>query len=229
MPHESPESVAAEGEAIFRRGSVRPISQENGELCYHVGTSPAQLVTLRAQGAPACTCGASGENACVHIAAASLRAEEDGSLRLLRQTRELTLGQDMLSALSRAMPGGESVRITPCVRLFDDGRVGFGLALGQERPYAVRSVTDLLSCYAYGEPLTLSSRFTYQPRSMRFSKDDEALLAMLLSHIPPRPLDEENEDDEERAFRPPVEGRFVPLSGAFCKACCGFLRRGPSC
>ncbi|MDD3410489.1 MAG: SNF2-related protein, partial [Eubacteriales bacterium] len=92
---------------------------------------------------------------------------------------------------------------------------------------AVKSVVDLLSCYAYGQPLALSPKFTYQPQLMRFSKDDEAMLAMLMSHIPLRPQDEENEDDEERALRPGVDGRFVLLTGAFLQSVLRFFESRP--
>ena len=47
--------------------------------------------------------------------------------------------------------------------------------------------SDLLACYTRGQPMELSSKFTYRPAVMRFSKDDEALLARLMSHIPVKP------------------------------------------
>ncbi|MDD3410490.1 MAG: hypothetical protein PHY12_06740, partial [Eubacteriales bacterium] len=177
-PTSVPQTAAiAEGEEIFRRGSVRLVQQDADALVLQIGVLPARTVVLPAHGDPTCTCGAVGEKACAHIAAATMAAEEDGSLRTLRQAREVALGREMLGALSRAMPGGETVRLTAAVKVFPDGRIGFGLSLGQERPYAVKSVVDLLSCYAYGQPLALSPKFTYQPQLMRFSKDDEAMLA----------------------------------------------------
>ena len=218
MPQESNRQpvidAALEGEAVFRRGSVRLVTQSADELVFHVGTTPAQTVTFDAS-AVRCTC---GENACAHIVAATMQAEQDGSLRLLRQERELLLGQEMLSALSRAMPGGENVRLSTILRVFDDGRVGLGLSLGQERLYAVKSIAELLTCYAYGHPMELSPKFTYRPSLMRFSKNDEALLAMLMSHIP---LKTEPEDDA--AQRVPSEGRFALLTGAFLQSVMRFF------
>ena len=101
--------------------------------------------------------------------------------------------ETMLLALSRAIPGGESVRITVTLRLFEEGRAGLGLQIGQERMYAVHDIAELLTCYTRGQTLELSPKFAYRPAGMRFSKDDEALLAMLMSHVP---LREEGSDDK---------------------------------
>ena len=233
MPQEAFEhatSTIAEGEEIFRRGSVNLLSQEDQALTLRVGTTPEQTVVLRADGTAECTCGGQGENGCAHIVAATCKAEEDGSLRLLWQAQELALGREMLLALSRSLPGGESVRMTIILRLFADGRAGLGLQLGQERLYAVRSIAELLGCYVRGLPLELSPRFTYRPAAMRFSRDDEALLAMLMSHITPR-ADEDKPDPEPTtetsAPKPGSEGRFALLTGAFLQSVLRFLENRP--
>jgi superfamily II DNA or RNA helicase len=225
-------AIRAAGEEIFRRGSVSLHAQDARALTLFVGGATEHTVVLHADGASECTCGEHGDAGCAHIAAALLKAAEDGSLRLLRQERELLLGQEMLLALSRAMPGGESVRIAATIRLFADGRVGFGVQLGQERLYAVRSIAELLRCYARGTPLTLSERFTWRPSDMRFSKDEEALLAMLLSHLPPPadgapPDDEDAPEPEGTAPRPTSEGRFVLLGGAFLQSVLRFYETRP--
>jgi len=235
MPQEAYDNQTAselEGEEIFRRGSVRLFSQDEKALTLLVGTTPEQQVTLRADGTTDCTCGASGDAGCSHIVAATLKAVEDGSLRMLREERELNLGREMLLALSRALPGGESVRITTILRLFEDGRTGIGLQLGQERLYAVRSIPDLLASYMRGQPMELSSKFTYRPTVMRFSKDDEALLAMLMSHIPLKPEEEEPEPrepvpEEDMTVKPSSEGRFTMLSGAFLQSVLRFFETRP--
>ncbi|NCB05873.1 MAG: hypothetical protein EOM69_10195, partial [Clostridia bacterium] len=221
------------GEEIFRRGSVTLMWQDAHALALRVGDNPEQAVTLHADGSVECTCGGTGEARCAHIVAATMKAVEDGSLRLLHQERELTLGQDMLLALSRAMPGGESVRLAAVLRVLDNGRISVGLQIGQERLYAVRSIPELLTCYQRGQNMELSARFTYRPAMMRFSKDDEALLAMLMSHIPLRmeegeapPVPEEDED-EVAAVRPGSEGRFMLLTGAFLQSVLRFFETRP--
>ncbi|NLV59587.1 MAG: DEAD/DEAH box helicase family protein [Clostridiales bacterium] len=219
-----------EGEAIFRRGSVSLISQEGDALLLRVGTSPTQIVTLPASGNPHCTCGM-GEQPCAHVVAALFAAQEDGTLRMLSQSHEFTLGQKMLAALSRAMPGSENVRLSPMLRLFPDGRVGLGLSIGQERMYAVRSIPALLACYTMGFTLTLSPRFSYQPTQMRFSKEDERLLSILLSHIHPKGPDEEPEDgsltEEDCSLSPQSDGRYVILTGAFLHSVLRYLESHP--
>ncbi len=232
MPQEAsehPATPAQEGEDIYRRGSVTLVRQDEGALVLRVGGNPAQTVTLHADGRAECTCGATGDGACAHIVAATLRAGTDGTLRGLRQEREQALGREMMLALSRAMPGAESVRITVALRLFSDGRVGLGLQIGQERLYAVRNIAELLTCYARGLPMEFSARFTYRPSAMRFAKDDEALLAMLMSHVPLREENEETADEAEAqsAARPGNEGRFTLLSGAFLQSVLRFLENRP--
>ena len=150
-----------------------------------VGSTPPQRVCLLASGAAECTCGQDQEPCC-HVAAAALAADGDGRMRRFRQESELRLGEKMLGVLGRAMPGGETVRLTPALRLYADGRVALGLSVGQERLYAVRSVADLLTCFALGTPLRLSAKFTYRPEGMRFSREDERLLTLLMNHIPLR-------------------------------------------
>ena len=208
------------GEKLFRRGSVSaaPSLAREEALSYSVGSIPAQMVTLRANGTFECTCGAQDEP-CQHAAAAILKAREDGRLVKLQQDTELALGDKMLMALGRAMPGGENVRLTAMVRLYADGRVGLGLNVGQERLYAVKSIADLLTCYALGAPLSLSDKFTYRPTVMRFSREDERLLTMLMNHIPLkagtlRAWEDGSTPDEERERGPACDGRFVLMSGA---------------
>lgn len=206
-----------QGEALFRRGSVSPVIEIDGALCYDVGSVPEQSVRLYATGQAECSCGAQQEP-CAHIAAAYLKAQEDGRLRRFRQEGELKLGEKMLQALHRAMPGCESLRLMAALRLYDDGRVGLGLSAGQERLYAVKNIAELLTCYAQGTPLALSEKFVYQPALMRFSREDERLLTLLMNYIAikaEKPQGREEAEDAERPRGPASDGRFILLTGAF--------------
>ena len=172
-----------EGEKLYRRGLVsQPMEVENG-LRYEVGGTDVQSVTFTRRGEALCTCSET-ETPCAHIVAALMRAENDGTLKRFRQENELALGQRMLGALNRAMPGGETVRLLAVLRLSEDGRIGLGLSAGQERLYAVKNIADLLACFASGSELILSPKFTYRPDSMRFSREDERFLTALMSYIP---------------------------------------------
>ena len=206
------------GEELFRRGSVHPAREREDTLCYDVGSTPPQRVSLFASGAAQCTCGQEQESCC-HVAAAVLAARGDGRLRRFRQESEMRLGEKMLGVLSRAMPGGETVRLAPVLRLYGDGRAALGLNVGQERLYAVRSVADLLTCFALGAPLKMSAKFTYRPDVMRFSREDERLLTLLMNHIPLRAetlrqWEEGGAPAEGRLQGPPTDGRFVLMTGA---------------
>ncbi len=214
------QEMITEGETIFHRGSVRALSQSNDTLTFLVGTAPEEQVTLDCGGGASCTCGGTGENGCAHIVAAQCKTLEDGSLVMLRQERQLALGQDMLLALNRAMPDGESVRLMAVLRLFADGRTGLGLQVGQERMYAVKSIGEFLNRYQQGMPLELSAKFTYRPAQMRFSKEEEAVILLLQSHMPPEPA-----EGEEPAARIAGEGRFLILTGAFLQSVLRFFER----
>ena len=206
-----------QGMELFRRGNVQPGISGTDALCYDVGPA-AQRVSLLASGEARCTCGAR-EQPCAHIVAATLAAQADGRLRRFCQESELRLGEKMLGVLGRAMPGGESVRLTPALRLYEDGRAALGLSVGQERLYAVRNVADLLTCFALGAPLALSGKFTYRPSVMRFSREDERLLTLLMNHIPLRAetlrqWEEGGAPAGERPQGPQSDGRFVIMTGA---------------
>ncbi len=208
-----------EGEKIFHRGSVRAVGSTENALNLLVGTMPEAQVTLYANGTASCSCGGTGEAGCAHIVAARLKTAEDGSLQRLMEEQKLALGQEMLKALSRAMPDGESVRLMAVVRLFEDGRTGLGLQVGQERMYAVKNIAEFLNCYTQGITLELSPKFTYRPAQMRFSKEEEAVLNLLQSHLPPKT------EDMDTAARPQSEGRFIILSGAFLQSAMRFFER----
>lgn len=207
-----------QGEILFRRGSVSAVSTAEDALCYKVGSSPAQTVLLYRTGEAVCTCGET-ETLCAHVAATVMKAQEDGRLRQFRQESELTLGERMLFVLGRAMPGGETVRLAPVIRLYEDGRAALGLSIGQERLYAVKNIADLLTCYSLGGDLVLSERFTYQPSLMRFSREDERLLLLLMNHIALRAKTLQDWQDgvlldsDERKGGPASDGRFVFLEG----------------
>ncbi|HPJ02300.1 MAG TPA: SNF2-related protein [Candidatus Limiplasma sp.] len=208
-----------EGEKIFHRGSVRAIGEADGALHFIIGTTPEEQVILYANAPATCSCGGVGESGCAHIVAAQCKTVEDGSLQRLVDEQKLALGQEMLKALSRAMPDGESVRLMAVVRLFEDGRTGLGLQVGQERMYAVKNIYEFLNCHAQGIPLELSQKFTYRPAQMRFLKEEEAVLTLLQSHLPPKT------DDEEPVNRPASEGRFIILTGAFLQSAMRFFER----
>lgn len=87
------------GEELFRRGSVHPAQEREDTLCYDVGSTPPQRVSLFASGAAQCTCGQEQEPCC-HVAAAVLAARGDGRLRRFRQESEMRLGEKMLGVLS---------------------------------------------------------------------------------------------------------------------------------
>ena len=220
-----------QGEELFRRGSVHPAAGRTDALCYDVGSTPPQRVCLLASGAAECTCGQDQEPCC-HVAAAALAANGDGRLRRFRQENELRLGEKMLGVLGRAMPGGETVRLTPALRLYADGRVALGLSVGQERLYAVRSVADLLTCFALGTPLRLSAKFTYRPEGMRFSREDERLLTLLMNHIPLRTETLRQQEEggavaDARPQGPQADGRFVLMTGALLHGVMRYFENHP--
>ncbi|MBQ4553422.1 MAG: SNF2 helicase associated domain-containing protein, partial [Clostridia bacterium] len=210
-----------QGEKLFRRGSVSvsPSLGRERALLYGVGSTPAHTVTLFANGDFSCTCGAA-DTLCSHAVAAILKSREDGRLVRMQQENELALGEQMLVALSRAMPGGETIRLQATLRLYGDGRVGLGLSAGQERLYAVKNIADLLTCYALGANLPLSEKFSYRPGMMRFSREDERLLTLLMNHIPLKARSLRDWEDgvvidyEERERGPAYDGRFVLITGA---------------
>ena len=230
FPLDTASAAYEEGDVIFRRGSVTLLSAGDTMLTFRVGTTPPQEVRLFPQGQALCSCGCENEP-CAHMAAALLLAQQDGSFKRLTQAHALSVGTQMLAALSRAMPDQESVRLSALLRVYPDGRSALGLSLGQERMYAVKSIPELLACYTLGTSLTLSAKFTYQPTHMRFSKDDERLLSIISSHVSPKTDSFDasfslSEGDTPRSA-PQSDGRFIILSGAFLQSVLRYLETHP--
>ncbi|NLO84677.1 MAG: hypothetical protein GX096_04500 [Clostridiales bacterium] len=221
------------GETLFRRGSVLFSKRLDDALYYDIGASPKQRVCLMRNGTAKCTCDNQDPQGCEHVVAAILLANDDGQLRSFRQQNEIELGEQMLLALSRAMPGGENVRLSASIRRYNDGRVGLGMSIGQERLYAVKSIADLLTCFSVGAPLVLTEKFTYRPSFMRFSKEDERLLMLLTNHIPLKADTlrgwEEGvaPSEDERMPSPSYEGRFVMMTGTFLQSVLRYFETRP--
>ncbi|MCL1855380.1 MAG: SNF2 family helicase [Clostridia bacterium] len=215
-----------DGESAFRRGSCTFIARDADSLRLRVATTPVQAVTLTAAKEPLCTCG-QADTPCIHVVAALFAAQEDGGLHRLIQRHERALGQRMLTALSPTMPGGENVRIQPQLRLFTDGRVGLGLAIGQERMYAVQSILELLTCHTQGISLNLSPRFTFHPAQIRFTKEDERLLAILETHLTIPAEDEIELFYEQDLPEAQSDGRFIIISGVFLHSVLSHLETRP--
>ncbi|MBE5813823.1 MAG: hypothetical protein E7320_01270 [Clostridiales bacterium] len=210
------------GEKLYRRGCVAAAMRVGDRLCYDIGTTPVRTVSFDLRGNAACSCGAESESGCEHLVAALLMAEHDGRLEHFLREGEMELGQRVLDLLNHSAPGVENLRLVANLRIYPDGRIGLGLGAGQDRLYAVRSIPDLLTCYTVGAPLKLSEKFTYNPATMRFSKEEERLLALLMGFVPLKADNLEQWEDRRRfgAVEPQtstlvMDGRFIILSGAF--------------
>jgi len=208
------------GEKLYRRGLVAASVRNGDRLCYDVGGTPHCVVSFDHRGEAQCSCGKAG--GCEHLVAALLMAESDGRLEHFVHEGEMELGQRVMSLMNLAAPGVENIRLVANLRIYEDGRIGLGLSAGQERQYVVRSIADLLTCYKVGAPLKLSEKFTYNPATMRFSKEDERLIALLMGFVPLKAETMEQWEDRHRfgATEPvtatlPTDGRFILLSGAF--------------
>ena len=211
------------GSALFLRGAARVEAQADAALTVRVGGDEPRAVLLRADGTAECPCQpAAATEPCAHIVAALLQARADGTLRNMLQARESARGARLMELLARSLPGGDTLRMFPVLRLWPEGRVGLGLSIGQERLYAVKHIPELLRCFAQGRVLELSPRYRYDPSEMRFSKQDEHLLTTLASYLQEGAAQEAEADadlpepDDEPAGAPVrFDGRFVLLRGAF--------------
>lgn len=214
-----PEAYQA-GAALFLRGEARVESQTDACLTVWVGAEEPRRVLLYADGAAECPCGTATESTpCAHIVAALLQTRQDGTQNRMLQASEAYRGVRLMELLARSLPGSDTLRMFPVLRLWPDGRVGLGLSIGQERLYAVKHIPELLRCFIRGQVLELSPKYRYDPGEMRFSKQDEHLLTTLASYIQElSSLEIEGDDAREEiagASSVRFEGRFALLNGAF--------------
>lgn len=196
------------------------------ELRYQVIDQQTFYVTFHLNNTAECNC--KSETVCPHLLSAYEKAIQTKQLNIFTDNIETYLGQRMLKELNRIMPGGEGIRLLSGIRVYQDGRVGFGLSIGQDRLFSVKNIGDFLTAHRYGTSLEISEKFTYHPISMRFSKEDERLLSILSNYIPPKAETAEEwenhyqyKDNSTRINTAEAflhDGRFVILEGAFLYA-----------
>ena len=169
---------------LERAGAVREEDASAGRVALLVMTTPPHRVILDADGTIRCTCQDFAEHgACVHLAAAAIRAKRDGTLTRLEQTRAAAAAPMLLGSMDAALPTDDRIRMEVTL-LTDPFRVG--LRIGEDRLYVVRSIPQLLETIEQRGILEFSRSFTFHGEWMRFGEAEERVLDLLRSFLSAR-------------------------------------------
>lgn len=171
----------AAGDMIYKRGGVRLMEQTGSLLRYLVAGSPRGEVTFSEQSQQGkCSCGESG---CFHLVAATLMAQETGTLEEMLRHKAVKAGPLLMGVLDSAIPRDGTLKME--VTLLTDSIPGekpvlrIGLRVGEERMYVVRSIPQFTEAVAKGEALDFGKGFSYQPEWMCFGEAETRLLRIL--------------------------------------------------
>ena len=169
------------GQALYRVGGVRFLSEEKAQLLYAVGKEAPLAVRLIPEDPPRAVCPCGQEKPCRHIVAAFLEAYALGRLTLARRHRAEANTRLLREALGKALPPVGTPRLEPSLHLPEAEGEAFAVSLraGEDRLYAVRSVPAFLSAVESGEPVPFTKRYSLLPDQAPFAAADRALLALL--------------------------------------------------
>jgi len=103
----------------------------------------------------------------------------------------------------------------------DDAALYLALRVGLERMYVVRSLASFLRAVERGETVSFGKGFTYDPGLMGFDRLDQALLSILSE------IEAAQRPCEAQGYKPPQNGKFMPLSDQAAVRVLRLLRARP--
>ncbi len=209
------ETEWAAGKRIAEAGKIHGARRGPDTAEYLMTEPPYHTVTLGAPDTRACSCGGLF---CRHLAAAAMKAAEDGVMaELLRRQEELSSAA-LFEAVEGALPEGVPLRLEPSVFL-REGETRVSLRVGTERLYVVRQLQRFLKAVRTGERVDFGKEFYYNPDWMHFDEAQGRLLSV---------LDEYCDSLERAGVRcTPAEARRVTLPPVTAKRFFGALHELP--
>ena len=164
--------------ALYRRGGVREIQRTPECLVYSV-SGLRQYVRLYAGGRAECGCDKAP--LCRHVGASMIAAGESGALRAMQEMRARERAGSLMAAMESALPETTVLRLEPDIRMIGTD-MHFGLRIGLERLYVIRSIPDFLTALRTGESATFGKGFTFFPSWMHFNEPASRLIRLLEQH-----------------------------------------------
>lgn len=173
------------GSKIYEKGGVRPLSSGTSEMRFAVADMPRREVILCVDAPAQCSCDVhQKQGACRHVVAATLLANDTGSLREMERKRASEGAPLLLAAMEGALPetGGLRMELTLLAENRARGTsplLRAGIRIGEDRLYVVRSIPQFIDAIDSGEPLPFGKGFTFQPRWMQFTSKENRIIHIL--------------------------------------------------
>lgn len=171
----------AAGQALYREGAVRFLSEERAQLLYAIGKYTPLVVRLIPEDPPKAICPCENAKPCRHIVSAFLEAFALGRMTLVRRHRAEENTRRLREALGESFPpaGTPQLEVTLHLPEKEGGDLSVSLRTGEDRLYAVRSVAMFLAAIESEEPIPFTKRYILQPRETPFASHDQTLLSLL--------------------------------------------------
>jgi len=201
---EDPEYQA--GRDLEESGAVKTAEQNRDLVRYTVAGQPARTVSMTDRLQLHCDCEMFAQNDyCRHTIAAALAAERDNVPENMLKSHAPMRAEELTDLILKRMPKEANIHLEVTLALPRKAgqELRIGLRVGERKLYVVRDIPSLLRAIEAGETLPFGREFTYQPEWMRFSRDDEQVLALLKKLVDARGRGEETSGGANRLMKLP--------------------------
>ena len=198
----------AAGRELEESGCVKVAEQNGARIRYTVAGKPPVSVTLEQDLSVRCECAVYSERGCCrHIVAAWMEAERAKIPESMLRKAAPKRAEELTTLILREMPAEATIRmeVTLALPRRDGQETRIGLRAGTEKLYVVKDPMAFICAVEEGQAMTFGKDFTYEPGWMRFSDDDERVLALVRKLL------------AAQGFERRESGRMIPIPDLFVK------------
>ncbi len=198
----------AAGRELEESGCVKVAEQNGARIRYTVAGKPPVSVTLEQDLSVRCECAVYSERGCCrHIVAAWMEAERAKIPESMLRKAAPKRAEELTTLILREMPAEATIRmeVTLALPRRDGQETRIGLRAGTEKLYVVKDPMAFICAVEEGQAMTFGKDFTYEPGWMRFSDDDERVLALVRKLL------------AAQGFERRESGRMIPIPDPFVK------------
>ena len=176
-----PEEYAA-GRDLEETGAVKIAEEDKGMIRFTASDPAIHTVTLTRRLVIHCDCDVFLRRGCCrHAVAVWLYADRRKIPESMMKKQAPETAAELSELILKEMPAEANVRLEVTLALPPKAgqELRIGLRTGEKKLYVIKDIRSFLTAAEAGETIELGRDFVYQPEWMRYSDDDERILALL--------------------------------------------------